>query len=85
MKNILAILLLSLIVIFTSSCISVSVENEQAEESMFVIVERASGWRVVYHKETKVMYVISSGSSNYSTFTLLVDEYGNPLLWGEEK
>lgn len=50
--------------------------------SMFVIVESNPGyWRVVYHKETKVMYVMSSGGYNTGTFTLLVNPDGTPMLW----
>lgn len=49
--------------------------------SMFVYVEQTTSWRVVYHKQTKVMYVVSDGSYNHGTFTLLVDADGNPMLW----
>lgn len=49
--------------------------------SMFVCVEQATSWSVVYHKETKVMYVVSDGFYNHGTFTLLVDADGNPMLW----
>lgn len=52
--------------------------------SMFVEVEEGFSWKVVYDKETKVMYAVSNGSSNYGDFTLLVDENGNPKLWDGE-
>lgn len=48
---------------------------------MFVKVEEGYCWYVVYHKETKVMYVVSDGSSNRGDFTVLVDEDGQPMLW----
>lgn len=65
---------------------SVPVETEKANEnqentSMFVEVEQASGWKVVYHKETKVMYAVSYGSYNIGTFTLLVNADGTPMLY----
>lgn len=48
---------------------------------MFIEVEGTEIWHVVYHKETKVMYVVSAGPYNAGTFTLLVDNAGKPLLW----
>lgn len=48
---------------------------------MFVLVEDSYDCRVVYHKETKVMYAISTGAHNYGTFTLLVDAEGKPMIW----
>ena len=62
-----------------------AVENvSTSESSMFVIVENTDFWKVVYHKETKVMYVVSKGSYNSGNFTLMVDEEGKPLLWQGE-
>ncbi len=60
--------------------------NTKAEDlkSMFVEVEQASNWRIVYDKETKVMYSVSDGGYNRGNFTLLVDENGNPKLWDGE-
>lgn len=56
--------------------------NEKQENtSMFVEVEQAMSWKVVYHKETKVMYVISNGSYNHGTFTLLVNADGTPMIY----
>lgn len=57
-------------------------EVEQAKEtSMFVIVEQCLGWRVVYHKETKVMYAVSCSLDNTGYFTLLVNPDGTPQTW----
>ena len=52
-------------------------------QSMFVEVESTSAWKVVYHRKTKVMYAVSWSSYNYGTFTLLVDENGEPMLYEE--
>ena len=72
-----------------ASCMDV-VEVEKAEAavppeptSMFVVVERAKSWIVVYNVDTKVMYTVSNGAYNYGTFTLLVDADGNPMLYEE--
>ena len=51
------------------------------EKSMFVIVERTLQWNVVYNKDTKVMYTVSSGTDNGGTFTMLCDKDGKPQLW----
>lgn len=77
-KGILSVLLA--VAICLSGCANVESE-ENSKTSMFVCVERADTWQVVYHKETKVMYVVSNGSYNYGTFTLLVDAGGNPMIW----
>lgn len=53
-------------------------------KSMFVEVEESLTWKVVYDKETKVMYAVSAGGYNSGDFTLLVDENGNPKLWDGE-
>lgn len=53
-------------------------------KSMFIEVEDAGLWKVVFDKETKVMYVVSNGGYNSGNFTLLVDENGNPKLWDGE-
>lgn len=54
-------------------------------KSMFVEVEESLTWKVVYDKETKVMYAVSGGGYNRGNFTLLVDENGNPKLWDGEQ
>ena len=53
--------------------------------SMFVCVETTINYKVFYHKETKVMYVMSLGSHNLGTFTVLVNDDGSPMLWDGEK
>ena len=64
----------------TNKTASVAVEDTP---SMFIEVERAGSWRIVYHKNTKVMYAVSFGSYNLGTFTLLVNADGTPMLWEE--
>ena len=51
---------------------------------MFVEVGKADISRIVYDRETKVMYAISDSRYNRGSFTLLVDENGNPKLWDGE-
>ena len=57
------------------------IEIKASEASMFVEVEKNASWQVVYHRETKVMYVISQGVSNYGNFTVLLNPDGTPQTW----
>lgn len=57
------------------------VDTDNPAPSMFVEVERTPTWRVVYHKDTRVMYAVSYGTYNCGTFTLLVDADGKPLIY----
>lgn len=85
MKKIIAILIVCFMLLFSVGCQEVDVDKESySTSSMFVKVESAGIWYVVYHKETKVMYVVSNGRYNHGTFTLMVDQDGKPLLWQGE-
>lgn len=74
-------------VLILSGCSKVTVEDESQYNnndtiaSMFVIVERANLWLVVYNKDTKVMYAVSRSSYNSGNFTLLVNPDGTPMTW----
>ena len=59
----------------------VQVESDVSIVSMFVEVENNTFWRVVYHRETKVMYVISQGMENCGNFTVLLNPDGTPQVW----
>ena len=64
-----------------SSVSTSSAYNENAP-SMFITIENVSeSWRVVYHKDTKVMYVVSAGSYNRGTFTVMLNPDGTPMVW----
>ena len=51
--------------------------------SMFVIIEGSGAdcYRIVYHRDTKVMYAISCGGYNAGNFTVLLNPDGSPMLW----
>ena len=71
-----------------SGCSNTKVETEHRDTtSMFVCVEDTDikPWKVVYHKDTKVMYAVSDGGSSYGIFTLLVTPDGTPMIWEGEK
>ena len=78
----LVILLASCLVILLVSCIeSPEYTDNATKQSRFVVVEYVYDWKVVYDKETLVMYAVSNEPRNSGVFTLLVDEDGKPLLW----
>ena len=54
-------------------------------KSMFVQVECAGSWEVVYHRDTKVMYSVSDSGYNHGNFTLLVNADGTPMIYRGDK
>lgn len=82
-----AILLAVTACLMLSSCKRVETakgEDDTSNTSMFVKVETTTFWDVVYHKDTKVMYVVSTGGYNCGTFTLLADADGKPMIYEGE-
>lgn len=81
-------LLVVLMVIALCACLFVGCGNPTTSESVskessFVIVEDGASYCIVYHKDTKVMYTMSSGGYNCGSFCLLVNSDGSPMIWGE--
>ena len=71
--------------LFLTGCgAKMSTVNNEGDRSMFVIIENGDYYRIVYHRETKVMYAISRGVYNSGNFTMMVDEEGKPLLYKED-
>ena len=58
-------------------------EKPQQPVSMFVVIEGGGmdSYRVVYHRDTKVMYAVSCGTYNTGNFTVLVNPDGSPMIW----
>lgn len=87
MKKIFVIMLLIAVVLLTTGCNSSTVMKEEDisesgdKFSMFVEVESGPHWKIFYDRETLCMYVMSRGSYNWGTFTLLVNSDGTPKLW----
>ena len=59
-------------------------KNKSSDSSMFVIIEETMNYKIVYHKNTKVMYTISWGGYNSGDFTLLVNADGTPMIFKGE-
>ena len=66
----------------SGSHVNRSSDYNEDQASMFVSVEYVNeNWRVVYHRDTKVMYVVSAGSYNRGTFTVMLNPDGTPMIW----
>lgn len=82
MKRIIAIALMALMLTGCAKGESAEATQEEPEDvSRFETVEQIHPWRIVYDKETGVMYAVSIGTYNMGNFTLLVDAEGNPLIY----
>ena len=84
MKKLIAIVLITLMMLSMTACVTKRTsEAVKGETSRMIELESADSYYIVYDKYTKVMYAVSDGSYNHGTFTLLVDANGNPLLYNE--
>lgn len=89
-KILISCILIVLLLLSLVGCSTATVETEEQNNkdsteatSMFIEVETTGIWKVVYHKETRVMYAVSYGGYNSGTFTLLVDSDGKPMTWNK--
>ena len=80
----LAILVISTLFVGCGGVSATPVEEQYAETDVFVIVEKGNNrgyyYTVVYHKQTKVMYILS----NDNIATVMVDAEGNPVTYEGE-
>lgn len=82
MKKLVLVFLLAVAVLIVSGCSDGMDEEPHAGTSkMFTKVETCGSFEVVYDKDTKVMYVISTGFYNGGNFTMLVNSDGTPKIW----
>lgn len=86
MKQFMLFLAMVAMIMALCACSANKTESEVVEDkpSMFVKIEDGPMWNVYYHRETKVMYVVSASSYNCGNFTLLVNADGSPMLWEGE-
>lgn len=85
-KRILSLIWVVVLLFYLTGCNYSTAENKEEAKgkntpSMFVCVEQAGAWLIVYHRDTKVMYAISRYGSGSGEFTLLVNADGTPMLW----
>lgn len=87
MKRIIALICAAALCVSMCACARTSdilYETNLPYTSMFIGIEEAPCWGVVYHKDTKVMYVISTGTYNRGSFTMLVNPDGTPQIYKGE-
>lgn len=85
MKKLIFGLAALLLVFGISGCATNKAESvvDDTASSRFVELESSGIWSVVYDKDTKVMYTVSTGYHSSGIFTMLVNADGTPLLYGE--
>lgn len=87
MRKIFVLVLVCIMLLCTACDNKVTQEklDDDTKYSMFVLIEYTQNYRIVYHRDTKVMYAVSDGSYNHGTFTLLVNPDGTPMLYKGDK
>ena len=63
---------------------TLEVDENHTNESSFVRVEDGDSYWIVYHKETKVMYIFSTGGYNAGSACLMLNADGTPMIWEGE-
>lgn len=85
-KKILILFMVAIMLFSLVGCDSATIENlvtVNNSNSMFAMVESTPLYDVLYHKDTRVMYIASRGNYNQGTFTIMLDAEGMPLLYEE--
>ena len=81
------LIVIFLLMFLLTGCGESTESQDSREENMFVYIQKpnpSDPYAVVYQRDTKVMYVISEGTYNYGTFTMLVNPDGSPMLYEKE-
>lgn len=55
-----------------------------ADTSCLVFIEKHDTFSICYHRDTKVMYIMSRGMYNSGNFCVMLDQDGKPLLYQGE-
>lgn len=80
----LKLVILSIVVISMLFVLTGCTSSEAETERQFVKIGNEGAYDICYHKQTKVMYVVSNCFYVQGVFTLLVDAEGKPLLYEGE-
>lgn len=67
--------------LFTGCNGSIPVDEDCNYDSSFVKVEDGDSYWIVYHKDTKVMYIFSTGGYNAGSACLMLNADGTPMVW----
>lgn len=80
------IILISTFLVASLIVLSATVSNASIlRGEKFFTISNERSFRVVYDKDTMVMYTVSEDKYNSGNLTLLVDKDGKPLLYQGEK
>lgn len=80
------IILISTFLVASLIVLSATVSNASIlRGEKFFKISNERSFRVVYDKDTMVMYTVSEDKYNSGNLTLLVDKDGKPLLYQGEK
>lgn len=60
------------------------IDTKEDYNNVFEQIGYGNGYIIVYHTQTKVMYVVSDEYRNKGNFTLLVNPDGTPMIYKEE-
>ena len=59
------------------------IDTKEDYNNVFEQIGYGGSYIIVYHKQTKVMYVVSDEYRNKGNFTLLVNPDGTPMIYKE--
>lgn len=59
------------------------IDTKEDYNNVFEQIGYGNGYTIVYHTQTKVMYVVSDEYRNKGNFTLLVNPDGTPMIYKE--
>ena len=60
------------------------IDTREDYNNVFEQIGYGNGYIIVYHKQTKVMYVVSDGMYNRCSFTVMVNPDGTPMIYKAE-
>lgn len=80
LKAVTALLAVVLLIVLLSGCAQKTALEDEHDER-FKEIYRDFGYYIVVDMDTGVEYVVSNGSYNRGTFTMLCDSYGNPYVY----
>lgn len=58
-----------------------AIDTKEDYNNVFEQIGYGNGYIIVYHTQTKVMYVVSDEYRNKGNFTLLVNPDGTPMIY----
>lgn len=61
-----------------------AIDTKEDYNNVFEQIGYGGSYIIVYHTQTKVMYVVSDEYRNKGNFTLLVNPDGTPMIYKEE-